>query len=202
MLLLFAGFPFYNNNSMYVIRHNYKLIQIAGSDFRVGDKVKIGKDVGTIHDIGLRSTKLRTYDNELMTIPNGSLANSTIVNYVMPDDAHRAKVVFSAGYGCDPEKVKKIILKTISTPQIDEVTYDDEDKEPNVVFTGMGDSGLNFAAMLWSTWTNSYSVKLEMNKRIYEALNKANIEIPFPTRTLYMHNVKNISYQDQVKIML
>ncbi|MBU4501544.1 MAG: mechanosensitive ion channel family protein [Nanoarchaeota archaeon] len=162
---------------------------VLDKSLKVGDKVKIGNDVGTIQDIGLRSTKLRTYDNELLTIPNGNLANATIVNYVTPDESHRAKVLFSVGYGSDPEKIKKIVMKTITKPPIEEAVYD-EYQEPNVVFTEMGDSGLMFTALLWSTWTKSYGVKLEMTKRIYKALNKYGIEIPFPTRTVYMHNVK------------
>jgi len=154
---------------------------VLDKSLKVGDKVKIKNDVGVIEDIGLRSTKLKTYDNELLTIPNGSLANSTIRNYVMPDDAHRAKVVFSVEYGADPEKVKKIVMKAIQ--KIEDAVYD---PEPVVVFNEMADSGLKFTALVWSTWTKSYAVKLEMTKRIYDALNKAKIGIPFPTRTVHI----------------
>ncbi|MBL7100740.1 MAG: mechanosensitive ion channel family protein [Nanoarchaeota archaeon] len=158
---------------------------VLDKSVKVGDKVKLGKDVGVIQDIGLRSTKLKTYDNELLTIPNGKLADSIIQNYVMPDEAHRAKVDFSIEYGSDPEKVKKIVIKAIQG--IEEAVYD---PEPVVVFKEMADSGLNFSALVWSTWTKSYGVKMEMTKRIYDALNKAKIGIPFPTRTVYMHQVK------------
>ncbi|MCG2718904.1 MAG: mechanosensitive ion channel family protein, partial [Nanoarchaeota archaeon] len=96
---------------------------VLDKSLKVGDKVKIGNDVGTIQDIGLRSTKLRTYDNELLTIPNGNLANATIVNYVTPDESHRAKVLFSVGYGSDPEKIKKIVMKTITKPPIEDAVY-------------------------------------------------------------------------------
>ena len=158
---------------------------VLDKSIKVGDKVKIGKDVGVIQDIGLRSTKLKTYDNELLTIPNGKLADSVIQNYVMPDHSHRAKMDFSVEYGSNIEKVKKIVLKAIQG--IEDADYD---PEPVVVFKEMADSSLTFSALVWSTWQKSYGVKLEMTKRIYDALNKAKIGIPFPTRTIYTHPVR------------
>ncbi len=160
---------------------------VLDKSIKVGDKVKLSSgEVGVIHDIGLRSTKLKTYDNEILTIPNGGLAGSIIHNYVLPNEAHRAKVDFSVEYGSDPEKVKKIVLKAVQG--IEDAVYE---PEPVVVFKEMADSGLNCTALVWSTWTKSYGVKLEMTKRIYDALNKEKICIPFPTRTIYTHQVKN-----------
>ena len=151
---------------------------------KVGDKVQIGKDVGIIEDIGLRSSKLRTYDNELIIIPNNQLANSKIKNYAQPNNFHRAVVNFSVKYGTDTEKVKEVVMKAIQ--KIPDAIYKDKDRKPLVVFNDMGDSGLNFVALIWSTHEKSHGVKLEATKRIYDALNKAKIGIPFPTRTIYL----------------
>lgn len=159
---------------------------VLDKSIKVGDKVKLGSgELGVIQDIGLRSTKLKTYDNELITIPNGRLSESLIINYVQPNEAHRAVINFSVEYGSDTEKVKKLVLKAIQN--IENAVYE---PEPVVVFKEMADSGLNFTALIWSTWQKSYSVKLEATKRIYNALNKAKIGIPFPTRTVYMHQVR------------
>lgn len=158
---------------------------VMDKSVKVGDKVKLGSgELGVIQDIGLRSTKLKTYDNELITIPNGKLSESIIINYVQPDDKHRAIVKFGVEYGNDVDKVKKVALKAIQG--IPDATYDDPDRQPVVVFSEMGDFSLNFSALIWSTWQKSHGVKLEATKRIYEAMNKAEIGIAFPTRTIHM----------------
>jgi len=162
---------------------------VFDKSMKVGDKIKIDSgEVGVVHDIGLRSTKIKTYDNELIMIPNNKLANSKLVNYVKPSPPHRAVVNFGVEYGNDIEKVKKIALKAIKG--IENATYDDETKKPGVVFKEMGDSSINFCALLWSTYDKSYGVKLEVTKRIYEAMNKAKIGIAFPTRTVHMFQHK------------
>lgn len=165
---------------------------VMDKSIKVGDKIKLGTgEVGVVRDIGLRSTKLRTLDNDTLTIPNGVLAQSVITNYVPSDNKRREIINFSVGYGADVEKVEKVVLKALEG--IEGAVYD---PKPVVVFREMGESGLNFSAIIWSTWQGSSAlkevrgVKIEATKRIYEALNKAKINIPYPTRTVYMHQVK------------
>ncbi|MBI2665949.1 mechanosensitive ion channel family protein, partial [Candidatus Woesearchaeota archaeon] len=87
---------------------------IIDKTYKVGDKIKLESgDIGTIYDVGLRSTKLITFDNEVVYIPNGYLANSRVQNYTHPDPKVRSKVEFGVAYGTDVEKVKKIVLEAI-----------------------------------------------------------------------------------------
>ncbi|MEK6899651.1 MAG: mechanosensitive ion channel domain-containing protein, partial [Nanoarchaeota archaeon] len=82
--------------------------------YLVGDKVQLESgEVGIIHDIGLRSTKMVTFDNEVIYVPNGYLANSRVMNYARPDPKVRTNVVFGVEYGSDVEKVRKIVLDVI-----------------------------------------------------------------------------------------
>lgn len=157
---------------------------ILDKNMKVGDKVKIDNDTGIIEDIGLRSSKLRTYDNELIIIPNNQLANTKIMNYVQPNSFHRAVVKFGVEYGNDIDKVKKIVIDAVQ--KIPDAIYDDKDKKPLVVFNEMGDSSLNFSTLIWSTHDKSWNVKLEATNKIYNALKKAKIGIAFPTRTVYL----------------
>ncbi len=156
---------------------------ILDKAFKVGDKVMIESgEVGVIEDIGLRSTRLRTYDNEIVMLPNGQLANAKIHNYVQPDLKIRTKVNFGVAYGTSPDKVKKVVLKAVQG-----IKHVMKDPGPSVLFLEMSDSSLNFVCNLWvDKYTEAYSVKLEATDRIYKALNKAKIDIPFPTRTIYM----------------
>lgn len=155
---------------------------VLDKTFKVGDKVQLESgELGVIMDIGLRSTKLRTYDNEVIYIPNGYLANAKIKNFTQPDFSIRANVNFGVEYGSEPKKVQKVVLEAIK--KIDTVI---EEPEPAVLFLKMSDFSLDFVARAWvKSYTDAYSTQLKMTDEIYNALNKANIGIPFPTRTVY-----------------
>lgn len=149
--------------------------------FKVGDKVQLESgEKGVILDVGLRSTKLKTFDNEVIYIPNGYLANAKIKNFTQPDFSIRVNVDFSVGYGSDTEKVRKVVLDTVK--KIDSVI---EEPGPVVQFLKMSDFSLDFVARAWvKNYAEAWSTQLKMTDKIYNALNKANIEIPFPTRTV------------------
>lgn len=155
---------------------------VLDKTFKVGDKVQLDSgEMGVILDIGLRSTKLKTFDNEVIYIPNGNLANAKIKNFTQPDLSIRVNVDFGVEYGSDPEKVKDVVLKAIS--KIEGVL---DDPPPAVLFMKMSDFSLDFIARVWvGSYTEAFSTKLKMTDEIYEALNKAGIGIPFPTRTIY-----------------
>ena len=151
--------------------------------FKVGDKVQLDSgEVGVIHDISLRSTRMRTYDNEVIVIPNGMLANMKLKNFVQPNEAIRVVVSFGVEYGSDPDKVKKVVLKTVKG-----LKETSKSQEPAVVFTQMGDFALSFETKFWvDDYTQAYDAKVKATKAIYNTLNKAKIGIPFPTQTVYL----------------
>ena len=155
---------------------------VLDKTFKVGDKIQLDSgEMGVILDIGIRSTKLKTYDNEVIYIPNGTLSNTKIKNFTVPDLSVRVNVNFGVEYGSDPEKVRNIVLDALK--KIDTVI---EEPEPVVQFLKMSDFSLDFVARAWAqSYTDAYSTKLKVTDEIYNALNKANIGIPFPTRTIY-----------------
>jgi MscS family membrane protein len=159
---------------------------VLDKTFKVGDKVQLESgELGTILDIGLRSTKLRTYDNEVIHIPNGFLANAKVKNYTQPDVSIRVNVEFGVEYGSDPDNVKKIVLEAIK--QVDTVL---PEPEPIVQFLKMSDFSLDFVARAWvKSYGKAYSTKVNITDAIYKALNKANIGIPFPTHTVYTKKI-------------
>ncbi len=155
--------------------------------FKVGDKVELESgEMGVILDIGLRSTKLKTYDNEVIYIPNGYLANAKIKNFTHPDVSIRVNVEFGVVYGADTEKVRRVVLDAVK--KIDTVI---EEPEPVVQFLKMSDFSLDFIARAWvKEYTVAYSTKIRMTDEIYNALNRAGIGIPFPTRTVYTKEIE------------
>jgi MscS family membrane protein len=133
-------------------------------------------------DVGLRSTKIKTFDNELLVVPNGQIANAIIQNFKLPDLKYRVNVPFGVEYGTQVEKVEKIVLDVIKKMKLAT-----KDPAPRVLFMEMADFSLNFSASFWiEDVSDRLTAKVEANKAIYNALNKAKIGIPFPTRTIYV----------------
>lgn len=155
---------------------------VLDKTFKVNDKVKLESgELGVILDIGLRSTKLRTYDNEVIYIPNGYLANAKIKNYTVPDLQLRVNVEFGVVYGSDTDKVREVVLEVLKS---EEKVLDEP--PPAVLFLKMSDFSLDFIARAWvNNYTDAYSTSLILTDEIYKALNRAGISIPFPTRTVY-----------------
>lgn len=154
---------------------------------KVGDVVKIGSDTyGAVMDVGLRATRIRTWDNELVIVPNGKLANENIKNYVLPNPTARIIVNFSVAYGSNIDKVKRIVMKEIN--KLDNL---DENQEPMVMFLEMGESSLNFKAMVWLTsYKERFKTKEQLTCAIYNTLNKNNVNIPFPQMDIHIKEHK------------
>lgn len=156
---------------------------IIDKTFRVGDKIQLDGELGVIHEITLRSTRVRTYDNEVIIIPNEAVAKGKIKNFTQPDLTIRVVVNFGVEYGSDPEKVIKLIEGSIKK----NVKGIMEDPAPSVIFTEMSDFSLNFSARFWvENYGEAYAKKLEATDLIHKELNKAKIGIPFPTQTIFL----------------
>ena len=153
--------------------------------FMIGDKISIpGIGTGFIFDIGLRTTKLRTFDNELIVIPNNVLMNKEFKNYRLPDIKIRIVIPFSVAYGTDLDKVRYEI-----TDELKQMQGILEDPGLAVEFLEMADSSLNFQARFFvDDFSKQWDKKIEATDRVYRRLQVAGIEIPFPTRTVYMKN--------------
>jgi MscS family membrane protein len=156
---------------------------ILDRSVNVGDKVQLESgEVGVVLDIGLRTTLIRTYDNEVISLPNSKLANAWIKNYTKPDVTIRASVNFAVAYGSDVAEVKRVVTDAIS--QLDDIL---QEPGPQVLFLNMGDYSLDMCARVWvDDYGKQFARKLEMTELVYNTLNESGIEIPFPTRTVHM----------------
>lgn len=143
----------------------------------VGDLVDLDDGTsGHVLKINLRSTKIKTFDNKLVIIPNGKLSESNIRNVALPEPETRVVVPFSVAYGSNIAKVKKLVLKEIS-----KIAGLYDGYTPVVRFLEMADSSLNFKAYFYiKSFNDTLSALDEANTLIYNALNKAGVEIPFP----------------------
>jgi len=160
---------------------------IADRSIIVDDFIRLDDGTeGYIKEIGLRSTKIRSRDGDLIILPNGILANSKIYNYHKPSLITRVTVEFGVKYGSDIEVVKKIVMNELT--KIRNIL---KDPAPQVIFHELGDYSLKFRAYFW---IDSIEKKIETRETavtaIYNALNKNKIGIPFPTKTVYLKEEK------------
>ena len=156
---------------------------ILDKTVKVGDTVYIDKDTkGIILDIGLRSTKLKTFDNEVIIIPNGKLADMKIQNIVLPEEKTRVVVPFNVAYGSNIDQVKKIIIN-----EIYKIKNISKEHEPIVRFREMGDSALFFKVYFYvNTYKQRFGSIDEANTLIYNALNRNRISIPFKQMDVHL----------------
>lgn len=156
---------------------------ILDKSVSVGDLVNLEDGTsGKIVRIGVRSTKVRTFDNEIVIVPNSKLADSNIKNIAQPGPKSRVVIPFGVAYGSNIEKVKKVVLKEIKT-----VKGFIDDPSPSVMFLEMADSSLNFKAFFFvESFEQRFGAIDEANTKIYNALNKAKIEIPFPQMDVHL----------------
>ena len=159
------------------------ILLIIDDSFLVGDKIDIPKiGLGYIHEIHLRTTRVLTFDNEIIVIPNNLLMNKEYKNYRLPNETIRIVVDFTVAYGTKVDTVKKAIIEILD--QDSDIL---DQPKPVVEFISMADFYLAFKAKGYvSSYDNQYNKTIELTEKIYETLNAKNIPIPFPTHTVHM----------------
>ena len=162
-------------------------VSLAGQ-VRLGDYIKLDSgEEGYITDISWRSTSIRSLQNNVIIIPNAKLAKATITNYDLPEQAMGVSVGFSVSYDCDPELVENVLLDEVKKAA-GEVPGLRAEPAAYVRFApGFGPSSLDLTLNCYvQKFADQFLVQHEMRKRIFARFRQERIEIPFPTRTVYM----------------
>lgn len=151
--------------------------------FRIGDRIQlVGGQVGDVADIGLRSTKIKTLDNQLLIIPNSDLCNTMLTNQAFPNSRAKGRINIGVAYGSDVDQVKQLLVATAA--EVDDVLAD---PPPEAYFASFGDSALNMALFFWvEEYSTLFAVTDKINSRILKRFGDNSVEIPFPTRTVKM----------------
>ncbi|MEX0987826.1 MAG: mechanosensitive ion channel domain-containing protein [Bacteroidales bacterium] len=149
--------------------------------FKVGDYVETQGVTGTVMEIQVFNTVLKTPDNKIIIIPNGGLANASLINY-SAEDTRRVEWTFGIGYGNDVAKAREIIQKLL-----DEDERVLRDPEPFIAVAGLGDSSVNIVVRVWVKAPDYWSLFFKMNESVYNAFNEKGINIPFPQMDVHLH---------------
>ena len=161
---------------------------VVENPIRVGDYIKLGSgEEGYVVDIGWRTTRIRMLPNNMVIIPNQKLAQSIITNYYLPEKKMGISIPIGVSYDCDPDRVEELLVEE-AIKGAKEIPGFLSDPPPSArLIPGFGDSALNFSLNCQvAEFTDQYLVQHEMRKRILKRFKKEGIEIPFPTRTVYL----------------
>ncbi len=145
--------------------------------FRIGDRIKVNPDlVGDVIEIGVRSTKVLDFDNNIIIVPNNDIVKSRIVNLTYPSALSRVVVEVMVAYNCDIDKVKKILISVAENNPLVA-----KSPAPDTFLTKFGDSGVSYRL---TTFTENYQNNAKLGSELREAIliefKKEKIEIPFP----------------------
>jgi MscS family membrane protein len=148
---------------------------LVDSPFRVGDRIELATgQVGDVKEIGLRSTRVLNFDNNLIILPNAELIKSRLVNYSYPHLQTRLVLRFEVGYGTDPAKVRQV-LHELADKQPGLL----KNPAPRVDVTGMTDSSiqLTFSARC-AEFSQQFEIEASLREQAYLAFLKDGIEMP------------------------
>jgi small-conductance mechanosensitive channel len=161
---------------------------LAEHTIRVGDFIRLesGQE-GVVVDIGWRTTRIRMPQNNMVIVPNSKLSQSVVTNYYLPERRVALQMPVSVSYDADPDVVERVLIDETKRA-VSEVAALLAEPAPVVRFIpGFGASSLDFTLICQVTDVlDQPLVQHELQKRIFKRFKQEGIEIPFPTRTLYV----------------
>ncbi|MFB6068399.1 MAG: mechanosensitive ion channel family protein [Halobacterium sp.] len=149
--------------------------------FRIGDWIEWDGNSGIVEDISLRVTRVRTFDNELLTVPNSQLTDGVIKNPVAKDKL-RLQFLFGIGYDDDIDEATEIIV--VEAEKHEKIL---DDPEVTVRLTELGDSYVGLKSRFWianPSRSDFVKTRSEYVQNVKERFDDAGIDIPYPIRTL------------------
>ena len=148
--------------------------------FKAGDFIQAAGSAGTIEEIQMLYTQLKTPDNIKVVIPNGKLMGDIIINY-SANNTRRAEWIFGVGYNDDMKKVRSILNSLIEGEK--RIL---KDPAPQIIVKELGDNSVNFAVRAYINSGDYWNVYFEMTEKVKETFDKEGINIPYPQRDVHL----------------
>lgn len=148
--------------------------------FKVGDVIDAEGEIGTVHKIDVLHTTVHTLTNKEVIMPNGKVANNTVVN-IGRQPKRRVDFAVGISYEASVKEARQVILDTLAKDE-----RVDNDPAPVVKLSNLGDSSLDLVVRCWTDTANYWDVYFDNLEAIKEALDEANISIPFPQRDVHI----------------
>ena len=148
--------------------------------YKVGDYIEAQGQTGTVAEIGLFQTRLKTTDNRIVYVPNSSISTSIIDNYSQ-SETRRVDWLLSISYGDDIDVARREILAMLKA---DERVL--TDIEPVVYVKNLGESSVDLTIRAWVENANYWSLYFYMNEKMYKELPLKGINFPFPQMDVHL----------------
>ncbi len=152
--------------------------------FKVGDYITAGGHSGTVHEIQIFNTILKSIDNKTIILPNGSIANNSIINF-SAEATRRVDLEFGIGYGDDIDKAKEILWNIINN---DERIL--KDPEPLIAVKELANSSVNIAVRVWVKSENYWPYFWDIHERVKKEFDKNGVSIPFPQTDVHLYKTE------------
>lgn len=148
--------------------------------FKAGDYINAQGHSGTVREIQIFNTILKTPDNQTIIIPNGGLSTGSMTNY-STEPTRRVDWTIGIAYGDNSDKAKEVIGRLI---QADSRIM--KDPEPFIAISELADSSVNFAVRAWVKSEDYWAVFFQMNEQVYKTFEKEGLSIPFPQMDVHV----------------
>jgi small conductance mechanosensitive channel len=142
--------------------------------FKVGDYIETSGVSGSVLEIQIMTTVLKTPDNKHIIIPNGKVVTSVITNYSR-EETRRLNLVFGVGYESDMEKVRGLLKEIIES---DERIL--KEPAPQILMSELANSSVNFSVRMWTKASDYWNVNFDMYEKVFKVFNDNGINIPYP----------------------
>jgi len=158
--------------------------------FRIGDQIEVDDTFGVVHEITLRSTRLRTLNDQIMIMPNSIMINHKVLNHTLGDSL-RIEIPFGIAYREYPAEARAAVLRlTEGDDRLDPA------RPPSVVVTRMGESSVDMVLRMHiRNPKDEVPLRFEYVEKVREGLREARIEIPFPHLQLFIDGAKGLQPQ-------
>lgn len=160
------------------------ILMIIFKPFKVGDFIEAAGTTGTVEEIEIFTTKMRTPDNKLIIVPNNQIINGSITNF-SAKETRRVDLVVGVSYGANLNQVKTVLEDILSK---DERIL--AEPAPTVAVLKLGESSIDFAVRPWVKSADYWPTLFDLNKTVKERFDAEGICIPFPQRDVHLYPVK------------
>ena len=164
------------------------LILLVERPIKVGDLIEVGDTFGEVESIGARSTKIKSFDNFHVIVPNGSFLEQNVINWTHSDNLVRVHLQVGVAYGSPTRRVEELLQQAIR--ELDQVVTP---PEPVVLFDDFGDSALVFEALFWIVMKRPMDRRRALSSvrfRIDELFRQNAIVIAFPQRDVHLDSLQ------------
>jgi len=149
--------------------------------FKAGDFIETIGHTGIVTEIHIFNTYLKTVDNKTVIIPNGQLANSSMINYTN-EPTRRVDWTFGISYGDSAKLAREVLTELIQADKRIKT-----DPAPFIGLNQLADSSVNFVVRVWVDTPDYWDVYFEMNENVYNIFAERGLRIPFPQLDVHVH---------------